>query len=80
MNKMFEHNVGTKKISYRGKCVCCGCDIDVTVTKTSGGFGLQHGVLYETEDGSFIVECSRCYKNSDTFYLPRSDRLTVTYM
>ena len=59
---MFNDDKKGKQINCDGKCFGCGGDIKITVSRTSGGFGFQNGVLCETEAGQLLVECERCLK------------------
>ena len=44
----------------------------IIITKTSGGYGLDHGTLYETETGQLLLECIRCAKNGKQPSLPEN--------
>lgn len=48
------------------KCIDCGFPAEVKIHKTSGGYGLLGGVLYEVEDRVY-VKCGDCYKNDPKF-------------
>jgi hypothetical protein len=63
LNKMFErHNNNANHRSYGNKCCTCGCDAEVVITKTAGGYGFQGGVLYEPDPQNFLILCGDCYK------------------
>jgi hypothetical protein len=63
LNKMFRGNRGREHINCDGKCFGCGGIIKITVSRTSGGFGFQNGVLCETEAGQLLLECEHCLKS-----------------
>lgn len=44
------------------KCIDCGFPVEVEIHKTSGGYGLLRGVLYEVENRVY-AKCLDCYKN-----------------
>jgi hypothetical protein len=45
-------------IDYEGTCRSCGYDVKIHITRTSGGYGFQKGVLYEQQQGPFLIECT----------------------
>ena len=48
------------------KCIDCGFSSAVKIHKTSGGYGLLGGALYEVEDRVY-VKCGDCYKKDPKF-------------
>lgn len=62
LNKIFGD--GTNNKQFDVKCSCRGCDVQIIITRTSGGFGFQGGVLYETDTGQYLAKCTHCY-NAD---------------
>jgi hypothetical protein len=44
------------------KCVDCGLPVQVEIHKTSGGYGLAGGVLYDA-NGCLCAKCPDCYNN-----------------
>jgi len=60
LNKIFAD--GTKSKQFDAKCSCCGCDVHIRITRTSGGFGFLGGVLYETDTDQYLAKCTHCYK------------------
>lgn len=46
---------------YTDKCTSCGLDVEIEITKTSGGYGLIGGVLYEPEPKVILAICADCY-------------------
>lgn len=51
-------------LKYIGKCRYCGSDVEIEITKTSGGYGLLGGVLCESASKTPIVLCADCYKRT----------------
>ena len=60
LRKMFEANPEKSTIKLIDKCSDCGCETILEITQTSGGFGLQGGVLYKSSTEKYIVKCSDC--------------------
>jgi len=74
LKKIFKDSSDKSTIEIKNKCADCGCDVLVNITSTSGGFGLQGGVLLACLPEGFITKCLNCYKvNSNTY---RDDELT----
>ena len=61
LNRLFERNDNPHTYTYRGKCQTCGSSTNIEISKTSGGYGLLGGVLYETGLDNLIALCARCY-------------------
>lgn len=62
LKKIFEETPSKSKTAVKSKCVDCGCEVIVNITLTSGGFGLQGGVLLEYLPNRPTVKCLDCYK------------------
>ena len=62
LKKMFETNPDKSKIVLKDKCLCCGRETIIEITPTSGGFGLQGGILRECSADEYFIECETCYK------------------
>ena len=62
LRKIFKDNLGKSNIGFKSKCSDCECEVIVNITPTSGGFGLQGGVLLECSPDEYIVKCPNCYK------------------
>lgn len=60
LNEMSEHNNSAQYFTYRGQCYYCGRDVEVEITKTSGGYGLQGGVLCGSKPEGIFVCCIDC--------------------
>jgi hypothetical protein len=60
LQKMSEQNNNAKQFSYECLCHNCGCDVEIKITKTSGGYGLQGGVLYQPNVGNLLALCVDC--------------------
>ena len=54
-------NEGYKdSFEFASFCRVCGVDVTVKVVKSTGGFGLLGGVLYESDFNTLTVNCLRC--------------------
>ena len=62
LDSMFERSMPSKHLSYEGTCHNCCCDVEVEIAKTSGGYGLLGGVLYEPDPDNIIIVCDHCYE------------------
>lgn len=62
LNKLFERNNNPNTFTFRGKCQTCGISTKIEISKTSGGYGLLGGVLYESDPENHIALCARCYE------------------
>ena len=62
IKKIFEVNPDKSKIVINGKCLGCGCDVIIEITPTSGGYGLQGGVLFRCSNDEYCAKCPDCYK------------------
>lgn len=65
LDRIFEQNKNPEQCTYRGKCECCGCFVKIEISKTSGGFGMLGGVLYEPEPQKYLVQCVDCYEKRE---------------
>ena len=61
LKKMFENNSNPKHCQFKGKCHCCGCDVEVKITRTSGGYGFSGGALCEPKLQKISLLCFNCY-------------------
>jgi hypothetical protein len=61
LNQIFDQNKEPGTCTYRGKCGICGCLVQIEIDKTSGGYGLLGGILYETDPEGYIGICINCY-------------------
>ena len=39
LNRIFEENTDSQQHIHQGKCLDCGCEVKIEISKTSGGFG-----------------------------------------
>jgi len=66
LTKMFEQIENPETCCFQGKCHFCGRLVNIEISKTSGGYGLLGGVLYEPDRENFIALCGDCYgKNKE---------------
>jgi len=61
LEKIFLKN-GLDSCCYSSRCHNCGHETEVSITKTSGGYGLLGGILYEYSTEKIRVLCSACYE------------------
>ena len=62
LRKIFEADPGKSTIKLKEKCSDCGCEVIIEITSTSGGFGLNGGVLLKGDAESTFVKCPDCNK------------------
>ena len=62
LKKMFEANPSKSTVVLKDKCSYCGRETVIEITPTSGGFGLQGGILRERSADEYFIECETCYK------------------
>jgi hypothetical protein len=62
LRKMFKANPGKSTIGLLDKCFVCGRKINVEITPTSGGFGLQGGVLIKHKPDKYLAKCPACHE------------------
>ena len=60
LKEMFEANPGKSKIVLTEKCSDCGRETVIEITPTSGGFGLQGGVLTKCSPDGYLAKCPDC--------------------
>jgi hypothetical protein len=60
LRKMFDANPEKSTVKLKDKCSDCGCETILEITTTSGGFGLQGGVLFKSSTDKYIVKCPVC--------------------
>lgn len=63
LRSLFNRNGNADTVNYHCECYKCGHRIEIEIVRTSGGFGLQGGVLYESHSASLHAECDDCYLN-----------------
>jgi two-component system, chemotaxis family, chemotaxis protein CheY len=68
LKKMFEANPEKSKIVLNDKCFDCGCETIIEITPTSGGFGLQGGILFKRSPDGYLIKCLACCQAN-----PRTD-------
>ncbi|MGD2030468.1 MAG: hypothetical protein PVG86_11105 [Desulfobacterales bacterium] len=64
LKKIFEDNPEKSTIVLNGKCADCGCDVEIEIIPTSGGFGLLGGSLFKNAPDEYFAKCPNCYKNN----------------
>jgi Zn finger protein HypA/HybF involved in hydrogenase expression len=64
LRKMFKANPEKSTIVLKDKCSDCGCNTIIEITHTSGGYGLQGGVLFKSSTDNYIAKCPDCYEKN----------------
>ena len=64
LRKLFEAHPEKSTIVLNGKCSDCGCETIIEITPTSGGFGLQGGVLFKSSTDRYTAKCPACYEKN----------------
>ena len=59
--ELFEENKDLDQSIFGDQCFICGCDVEIAITKTSGGYGFNGGVLHESNPKRLNVLCEICY-------------------
>ena len=59
---MFEDNLEGSTIVLKDNCSQCGCEVLITITPTSEGFGLQGGALFKCSPDEYLAKCPDCNK------------------
>ena len=62
LEQLFKQNNLGIQHSIQDVCDHCGSDVEIIITKTSGGFGIKGGVLYESNPEKFCSLCPNCYQ------------------
>jgi hypothetical protein len=61
LNRIFEQSKNPATYIYHDKCDICGCSVKIEITKTSGGYGLIGGILYEQDPENINALCIGCH-------------------
>lgn len=70
LRKIFEANPEKSTIIINGKCSDCGRAMVVEIVPTSGGYGLQGGILARSSFGKYSITCPECYKFNSKIKAP----------
>ena len=62
LRKIFEANPGKNIIELIDKCSGFGNKVIIKLTRTSGGFGLDGGLLIKHRSDSYFAKCPDCGK------------------
>jgi DNA-directed RNA polymerase subunit RPC12/RpoP len=62
LRKIFEANPEKSTVTINGKCSDCGREVIVEIEPTSGGYGLQGGMLVKRSPDKYSITCPDCYK------------------
>ena len=67
IRKLFEANPEQSTLTIDGNCSDCGHKLNIKIKSTSGGFGIQGGILIKRPPETFFIRCIDCEKfNSET--------------
>ena len=61
LGKLLRESSQKNPVVIKRNCRQCGCDLEIEIHKTSGGFGLQGGILFEA-DQQILADCLKCYQ------------------
>ena len=64
LDSIFCKNNVVTNFNYNSECYICGSSVNIGITKTSGGYGLKGGVMYEQYPNSVSVLCDDCFNRS----------------
>jgi len=64
LRKIFEANPEKSTIIINGKCSECERTLIVEIKPTSGGYGLQGGILVKSSLEAYFITCPKCYRLS----------------
>lgn len=62
LKELFNGRPKTSKIELNDTCSDCKSEINIKITHTSGGFGLEGGALFKSSDRGYYAKCPDCYK------------------
>jgi hypothetical protein len=72
LEKIIAESPDGKRKKIFEKCIDCGLSVQVEIHKTSGGYGLAGGALYDSSI-RLCAKCPDCYKKNPK--LNRTDQL-----
>jgi len=61
LKKIIDETIEGETGIIHNNCIDCGFPVEVEVHKTTGGYGLLGGVLYEMGD-CLYAKCADCYE------------------
>lgn len=62
LKKIFEANPEKSTITINGKCSDCRREVILEIKTTSGGYGLQGGILVKCAPEKYAITCPECYR------------------
>ena len=62
LKELFNGNPEESKIELNDTCSDCKSDVNIKITHTAGGVGLQGGALFKGSAGGYYAKCPDCYK------------------
>ena len=64
LSKMFEATPERSTHILNVKCSDCCREIMIEITRTSGGFGLQGGILIKCSPDGYLTKCPDCHQKT----------------
>ena len=61
---MFKAHPENSTMVLKEKCSDCRCNTIIEITPTSGGYGLQGGVLFKSSTDDYIAKCTDCHETN----------------
>jgi len=74
LRKIFEANPEKSTITINGKCSDCGRKVIVEIKRTSGGYGLQGGILVKCSPEKYSITCLECYNFNSKMEAPHRSK------
>ncbi len=66
LDQLYENHNKTGPMILNSVCSKCGTSVCVEIHKTSGGYGINGGSIFLTND-RLSTKCIHCYKNEKSF-------------
>ena len=60
VENLFTNEMAENSLEVISNCCICGIKIKVIIDRTSDGFGLLGGMLYESDHNGLAVKCPNC--------------------
>ena len=72
LEEMFAENPPGTPVIIDKTCIECGCDVAIEIHRTSGGFGLQGGILLRANNQT-VARCLACHEKCSTEFVWNPD-------
>ena len=70
LKKIFKANSEKSTITINGKCSGCERKVIVKIKPTSGGYGLQGGILVKCSPEKYSITCPECCRFNSKMEAP----------